>query len=908
MVQAISTELRKDYRHQRFPLDEINKLAGLHHSAQNSLFDITLSYEKHDYLENFAGNLAKIVTIPSGFEQNALSITVREYQENQDVRVTLDYNLAAFDDAEIELFKARFDHLLHEVLEQPGLPLWQLNLMPAAERHKVLVEFNETTGPYPVDKTLIDLFEEQVNKTPDNVAVVFENQPFDSAQGEQLTYQELNDHANQLARFLQMLGVKPEVLVGICVERSLDMIIGILGILKAGGAYLPLDPNYPSERLAFMLKNSKAPVLLTQQKLMASLTPALSREDMIQVICLDTDDKMFSNTSTSNLDISIQPDNLAYVIYTSGSTGKPKGVMVEHRGLCNLAQAQIQSFHVQPNSRVLQLVSFSFDVATADIATALCAGATLCLAPNHSALQIPHLVSLLQEQKITHIELPSSILATLPVKKIPSLQTIIVGGDTCSPNLAAQWSQGRHFFNAYGPTETTVCATIFEYTEGLTLPIGSPIANTQVYLLDAHLQPVPIYTPGELYIGGVGLARGYLNRPGLTQEKFIPNPFSHVPNARLYKTGDLARYLPDGNIEYLGRIDHQVKVRGFRIELGEIEAILTQHPHVQETAVIVREDHPDDKRIVAYLVSDLLPKKLPYQSDCLVDLGEQTVKLRTQEISNRGVCLQQDKTLPLQENQEIRLYLSLQTSEKEESRWFKGKVVWSQTAWMRVELLLTSEEQILLGRCFEYLLEKEGLLTIVQRLLVGELRHCLDNQLPNYMVPSHFVLLNALPLTPNGKINRRALPDPRISRNLTGLEKIALPQTGLENIIAEIWQDVLQTEQVGIQDHFFEIGGHSLLIAQVQSKLKERLDIEIPMVELFEHPTIQSLVQHLSQQNRGLISEQPKPSKKGHSHQTSGEIAIIGMAAHLPGPKMWKNFGRICKPAWNPFPFLKTQR
>jgi amino acid adenylation domain-containing protein len=892
LVQAISTELRKDYRHQRFPVDEINKLAGLHHAGQKSLFDITLSYQKHDYLKTFAGNSAKFVTLPNCFEQMALAIAVEEYWENQDIRVTFDYNLAAFDDAEIELFGARFKHLLHEILEHPTIPLWQLNLMPAAERHKVLVEFNDTTTPYPVDKTLVDLFEEQVRQTPNNVAVVFEEQ--------KLTYQELNERANQLARFLQMLGVKPEILVGICVERSLDMMIGLLGILKAGGAYLPLDPNYPSERLAFMLDNSKAPVLLTQQKLITSIASALSRADMIQIICLDKDRKIFSNMSTANLAIRIQPDNLAYIIYTSGSTGKPKGVMVEHHGLCNLAQAQIQSFHVQSDSRVLQFASISFDASVSETIMALGSGATLCLGNSESLQPGPALVEYLKKQTITHVTLPPVALAVLPTTKLPHLQCIIIAGEAGSPNLAAQWSQERHFFNAYGPTESTVCATVFEYTEGLTLPIGSPIANTQIYLLDAHLQPVPIYTPGELYIGGVGIARGYLNRTGLTQEKFIPNPFSKKHGSRLYKTGDLARYLPDGHIEYLGRIDHQVKVRGFRIELGEIEALLSQHPYVQETTVIVREDQPSDKRIVAYFVSDLIPKRIPYQHECLVKVDGQTLKLNTKDISRQGVCLQQKKTALLQEGHEIRLrFLEPASSEKrsesdEDSFWLKGKIVWVRTSWVGVELLLTSREQVKMDQYFQYLLEQEGLLDVVQRLLVGDLRHCLEEQLPKYMVPSHFVLLSALPLTPNGKIDRAALPVPNTSPGLSrSLDKKHLPQTEWENLIAEIWQEVLKIEQVGIHDHFFEIGGHSLLVAQVQAKLKEKLDIDIPMVELFEHPTVHSLAKHISHNNWDLILEQPQPAKREPDRQTTGDIAIIGIATRLPGAKhveeFWQN-------------------
>ncbi len=429
------SELRKDYRHQRFPLDEINKLAGLHKVCQQHMFDITLSYQKHDYLATFAGSPAKVFTLANGFEQTALAIAVEEYQDNQDVRLTFDYNLAAFDDAEIERIVARFEYLLGEVLARPAVPIRELSLMPEEERHQVLVDFNDTAAAYPFDKTIVDLFEEQVEKTPHTVAVVFEEQ--------QLSYRELNSRANQLAHHLQTLGVKPEMLVGICVERSLDMIVGLLGILKAGGAYVPLDPSYPQERLAFMLADSQVLVLLTQQKLMTTLTLALSEkgEGEAQVVCLDTDRELFSKAPADNLVSGVQPDNLAYVIYTSGSTGQPKGVLVEHHGLCNLAKAQIQSFNVQPDSRVLQFASISFDASISEIVMALGSGATLCLGTAESLRPGSALIQQLREQTITHVTIPPTALAVLPTEELLDLQYIIVAGEACPPDLVAQWSK-----------------------------------------------------------------------------------------------------------------------------------------------------------------------------------------------------------------------------------------------------------------------------------------------------------------------------------------------------------------------------------------------------------------------------------------------------------------------------------
>ncbi|PSB51010.1 hypothetical protein C7B67_12455 [filamentous cyanobacterium Phorm 6] len=460
-----------------------------------------------------------------------------------------------------------------------------------AERHKILVEWNNTTRDYPLEKCIHHLFEEQVKRTPDAVAVVFE--------GEQLTYLELNAKANQLAHYLQGLDVGPEVLVGICVERSIEMIVGILGILKAGGAYVPLDPNYPSERLAFMLQDSSVLVLLTQSKLIEKLPPHSA-----YAICLDSDWAKIAFHSNENASSTVTSENLAYVIYTSGSTGKPKGVLLVHQGLCNLATAQLGLFDVQADSRILQFASFSFDASVWEVVMALVSGATLVMAKRESLMPGPALAGLLRDEAITMVILPPSILAVLPAEEFPALQTIIVGGEACSTDLVARWASGRQFFNAYGPTEVTVCATVALCSDGSQKPpIGRAIANTTIYLLDTENQPVPIGVSGELHIGGVGLARGYLNRPDLTEQKFIPNPFSDEPNSRLYKTGDLARYLPDGNIEFIGRIDNQVKIRGFRIELGEIEAVLSQHPAVLETAIVARQDVADRKYLAAYIVS-----------------------------------------------------------------------------------------------------------------------------------------------------------------------------------------------------------------------------------------------------------------------------------------------------------------
>jgi amino acid adenylation domain-containing protein len=433
---------------------------------------------------------------------------------------------------------------------------------------------------------------------PNATAIIFEDQ--------RLTYQKLDQRANQLAHYLQELGVGPEVLVGVCMERSPELVVALLGILKAGGAYLPLDPANPKARLAFMLEDAQVPVLLSQRSLVESLPQHSAR-----VISLDTDWASIAQERAEKPTSGVTVDNLAYAIYTSGSTGRPKGGLIAHRGLISLSEAQIRAFGVGPGHRVLQFSSLSFDASIFETVMALGSGAALCLATRDVLLPGPGLIRLLRDLSITIVTLPPSVLAALPVEELPALETITVAGEACSADLVARWATNRRFFNLYGLTETTIWTTMAECTDGSrTPPIGRPIANTQVYLLDDHFLPVPVGVPGELYIGGVSVGRGYLNRPGLTAEKFIPNPFGDEPGTRLYRTGDLARYLPDGDIEFLGRIDHQVKIRGFRIELGEIEAVLSQHPVVKDAVVVASptigdgRGEPGDKRLVAYVVTN----------------------------------------------------------------------------------------------------------------------------------------------------------------------------------------------------------------------------------------------------------------------------------------------------------------
>ncbi|NES68143.1 MAG: amino acid adenylation domain-containing protein, partial [Okeania sp. SIO2D1] len=452
------------------------------------------------------------------------------------------------------------------------------------------------------DKCIHQLFEEQVERTPDAVAVVFEDR--------QLTYHELNCQANQLAHYLQTLGVAPEVLVGICVERSVEMVVGLLGILKAGGAYVPLDPNYPTERIAYMLEDSSVPVLLTQSKWVEKLPSSVGK-----LILLDSDWDVIASLGQDNPVNQTKPDHLVYVIYTSGSTGKPKGVAVTHLGINRLVN-NTNYINLASSDRVAQTSNASFDAATFEIWGALLHGAQLIGVPQQIALEAEKFVALLRKYQVSVLFLTTALfnqLAALVPEAFKSLRYLLFGAETVDPTSVKkvlEHGAPEKLLHVYGPAENTTFSSWYlveNVRQGATtIPIGRPISNTQVYILDKQLQPVPIGIQGELHIGGDGLARGYLNRRELTEEKFIPNPFdkSKLNNqkSKLYKTGDLARYLPDGNIEYLGRIDHQVKIRGFRIELGEIEAVLAQHSQVREAVVIAREDIPGDKRLVAYLV------------------------------------------------------------------------------------------------------------------------------------------------------------------------------------------------------------------------------------------------------------------------------------------------------------------
>jgi len=734
-------------RHQDYPFPLlVEQLDANRDLSRPPLFQVAFTWQKHRWYgtaSNFSGEQGKYLSMKpysNGLQRGSvLDLNLQIEEAGSSLVANWQYNTDLFDAATISRMAGHFQKLLEAIVANPEQCVAQLPLLTEAERNQLLVEWNNTRTEYPQDKCIHQLFEEQVERTPDNVAVVFEDQ--------KLTYRELNAKANQVAHYLQTLGVRPEVLVGICVERSLLMLIGLLGILKAGGAYVPLDPKYPKERIAFMLEDAQVSVLLTQQTLVETL-PLHSA----QVVYLDANE-FAAGEGVDNATSNTKSTNLAYLLYTSGSTGKPKGVAIEHRSTVALLSWATAVFSREQLAGVLASTSFCFDISVFELFVPLCCGGKVILAEN--AL---HLSSLPAADEVTLINtVPSAIAELLRAKGIPEkVSTVNLAGEALPQrvvDLLYQQETIQEVFNLYGPSEDTVYSTyaLVKRDSQKAPPIGRAISNTQTYILDAYQQPVPIGVPGELHLGGAGLARGYLNRPELTEEKFISHPFNNEPGARLYKTGDLVRYLPDGNIEFLGRIDHQVKVRGNRIELGEIESILGRHPNVREVVVTAREDIPGDKRLFAYVV--------PNQ--------EQTTTPR-------------------------------------------------------------------------------------------DLRRFLKEKLPDYMMPSGFVLLDALPRTPNGKVERRALPVPDKARPELE-ETFVASRTPIEEVLAGIWAEVLGLDKVGVQDNFFELGGHSLLATQVISRVRDAFSVELSLYSLFEASTITSLGEKIEAARREGLGLQAPP-------------------------------------------------
>ncbi|MBN4004177.1 amino acid adenylation domain-containing protein [Nostoc sp. LPT] len=765
------------YDHQQFTFGSlIKKLVFPRDSSRIPLVPITFNIEQG--LDGnslpFAGLEVECFFNPREFENFELFINATELRGQ--LILECQYNTNLFDADTIRRRMAEFEALLAGIVANPNQIIAKLPILPTTEQ-QLLAAWNNTQTAYPQDKSIHQLFETQVERTPDAIAVVFQNQ--------QLTYLELEERANQLAHYLQTLGVKPGVLVGISLERSIEIAIALLAVLKAGGAYVPLDPTYPKERLTFMLNDAQVSVLLTQANLL-DLLP-----NQVEVVCLDTDKEKITHYPTHKPAYLVTAENLAYVIYTSGSTGTPKGVKVSHQNVVNLLGSMREQPGLTQQDILLSVTTLSFDIAVLEIFLPLIVGATTLIVSREVATDGEKLLKTLNHSGTTVMQAtPATWRLLLAAGWQGSKQLkILCGGEALPPTLAKELVNRAHsVWNMYGPTETTIWSTCYQIkADGMPL-IGQPIANTEIYLLDAYQQPVPVGVAGELYIGGAGVALGYLNRPELTTERFISNPFSQEPHARLYRTGDLVRYLADGNLEYLQRIDNQFKIRGFRIELGEIEMVMAQHPAVKEAVVVVREDIPDEKILVGYLVS-----KPPSEVESSAESASSTQHIQA----------------------------------------------WNQ----RSDLLSESEslqDQTLSDAYVNSPIQKQT----VNNQLIPQLRQFLKEKLPNYMVPTTFVTLDAMPLTPNGKVDRKALPIPDFARpELT--EGYVAPRTLVEQQIAGIWAQVLNLKNIGIHDNFFELGGHSVLAIQVTSPLRQTFQVEIPLLNLFEVSTVADLAERV---------------------------------------------------------------
>ncbi|EAZ91849.1 non-ribosomal peptide synthetase [Crocosphaera chwakensis] len=744
LLQQVKKTCLGAYAHQEIPFEKlVEELKPERNLSYSPLFQVMFILQNTPNQKLTLPGLT-LSPLDVNFNVAKFDLTLSMEENESGIQGNWEYNTGLFKRETIERMVNHFKILLKGMVSNPDEKVGKLPLIAEVERQQFLVEWNKTKADYPKHKCIHQLFEQQAEKRPNAIAIVYEEK--------QLTYKELNQKANQLAHYLIKLGIKPDNLVGICIERSLEMVIGLLGILKAGGAYVPIDPNYPTERINYVIKDSQMRGLLTQNQLIEELTPI-----EIPLINWQQEATTINTYPSNNVTTSVTSQNLAYVIYTSGSTGKPKGVQIEHQSVVNFLNSMSKQPGLSQDDNLVAVTTISFDIAALELYLPLIRGGTILLASQETASDGEKLAHLLQNSCTTIMQATPATWRMLIAANWTGKSNlkILCGGEALPTSLAEQLHQSsRELWNVYGPTETTIWSSVYcvkSLSKTLDIAktvqsIGHPIDNTQMYLLDSNLEPVPIGVAGELYIGGDGLARGYLNRPELTAEKFIPNPFDPTGKTRLYKTGDLCRYLPDGNIEYIGRIDHQVKIRGFRIELGEIESLLTSHPEVQESVVIAREDQPGNKRLVAYIV--------------------------TQEVGEDSL------------NQTLRDYL-------------KG-------------------------------------------------------QLPDYMIPSAFVFIEKLPLTPNGKIDRKALPAPDFSA-MAQADFVA-PSTDREQILAQVWSEVLRIEKISINSNFFELGGDSILTIQIVARAKQA-GLRISPKQLFEHQTIAELAT-VAQQTEELAVEQ----------------------------------------------------
>lgn len=739
LARKLQVETIQTAKHQKYPIrDPLN----------NRVYNINFTYQNVAF-PAFCSTPVKVDLVYSGHSKYSLALQVRNFDASGHFVLDFDFNRGAFNDQQCHQALQHFLRLLDSFIQNSSRPLHQAGMLSPGERHQLLTEFNSARAEFPEDSCWPQLFEAQVARSPKAICV--------TCNGESLSYEELNERANRLARSLVCRGVGADDVVALLDERGINLLVSMIAVFKAGGAYLPLDPRYPPRRLSQILSQSKAGVIIIGSALKAAaaeLSGGMNLPGALQV--LEVEAALKEEQDDQNLPPRSWPRNLAYLIYTSGSTGVPKGAMIEHRGMLNHLCAKISDLNLNDADLLAQTASQSFDISVWQFLSMLLVGGNVHIFPDAVAHDPERLIQQVEQDSISVIETVPSLLQSM-LEQIKSrgparpdfsaLRWMIPTGEALPPETCRQWLS--HYpsiplVNAYGPTECSDDVTHYFVYEppaaNVThMPIGRPVNNLRLYALDPDLQPVPLGIPGQLYVSGAGICRGYFDDPKRTAEVFIPNPFSSEPGDRLYKTGDLGRYLPDGNIEFLGRADHQVKIRGFRIELGEIESLLDQQPPIKDAVVIAREDVPGDKRLIAYLV--------PAQNS---------------EVS------------------------------------------------------------------------------------VPDLRNLLTDRLPDYMVPSAFVILDSLPLTANGKLNREALPVPDQTRSELDGEYVA-PRTPVEETLADLMSQVLGVGQVGIHDNFFKLGGYSLLATQYISKIRQSLLVEVPLRTIFESPTVAKLAEAVSQ-------------------------------------------------------------
>ncbi|MEU3252591.1 amino acid adenylation domain-containing protein [Streptomyces sp. NPDC006997] len=721
------------YAHQDVPFElVVADLKLARDLSRPPLCQVSFSYGREPVPPRALGG-AHLSRLPVRSEGARFDLELQAFDSGGALTGWFEYDRDLFDESTVVRLAARFHRLAEQAAAHPDTPVDDFELLDDAERHLVLSEWNATDHDWGTEDGWVhQCVEARARRHPDAEAVRFD--------GESLTYDALNRRANRLAHRLRRHGVGRDTVVGVAMERSLDLVVSLLAVLKAGGAYLPLDLDLPEARLAAILEDARPPVVLTHGPVTDRLPP-LDRP------VLDTDALAaeLAAEPEDDPDVPVDGEDLAYVIFTSGSTGRPKGVMNVHAALRNRLLWMQDAYRLDASDRVLQKTPFSFDVSVWEFFWPLLSGATLVVARPGGHRDSGYLAQVIQDEAITTVHFVPSMLQvflTEPVEKCTSLRRVVCSGEELTRDLHDRFlaRSQADLHNLYGPTEAAIDVTAWhcrpDDTDRRPVPIGRPIANTRLYVLDQRSRPVPVGVPGELHIGGRGLARGYLNRPDLTAERFVDDPF--VPGARVYRTGDLARYRADGALEFLGRVDHQIKLRGQRIELGEIEAVLTAHEAVREAVVVAREHAPGDVRLAAYVTPAADTAPAP-----------------------------------------------------------------------------------------------------------GDLATHLRRSLPEYMVPASFTTLERLPLTPSGKTDRKALPAPETTRPDLGTRFVA-PRDETEHALAALWRDLLGVERVGTRDNFFDLGGHSLLMAEFRTVLAASLGHDLTMVELFQHPTVGSLAEYLS--------------------------------------------------------------